>query len=265
MKNKIIKNNKTFNSIGAFSNNHILYNDDCNNVMDEMISKNIKVDLIITDPPYDIKNTKTGGESYLNKSFQKSQDELTKFNLTKGFDYETILNKMVKLQDKINMYIWCNKSQIPFYLDYFVIKMGCNFDIIKWVKTNPMPTYHNKYMTDTEYCIYVRKGGYCNPENYQDGSTLFQAPINTKDKKLYKHPTIKPENIIDRLVRNSSKENETIFDPFMGSGTTGVSALKHNRKFIGVELLKEFYNISKNRIVNSNNLDYKSLDTKLVS
>ena len=72
-----------------------------------------------------------------------------------------------------------------------------------------------------------------------------------KDKNLYNHPTIKPIEIIDRLIRNSSKEGDLIFDPFMGSGTTGVSALKHNRRFIGCEIDKDYFNGSLQRIRNT--------------
>lgn len=57
-------------------------------------------------------------------------------------------------------------------------------------------------------------------------------------------------NIIETLVRNSSKENDVILDPFMGSGTTGVAAKRNNRNFIGIELDKHFYKIAEKRINN---------------
>lgn len=60
-------------------------------------------------------------------------------------------------------------------------------------------------------------------------------------------------NIIETLIRNSSKENEIIFDPFMGSGTTGVAAKKMKRNFIGFELDQHFFNIAENRINQTNN------------
>lgn len=228
-----------------------IYQNDCLKVMKMMVKNGVKIPLIIMDPPYEFKNTQTGGKSELNKSFQKSQTEIQQKNLTEGIDYETILPLLTQLQDKTNIYIWCNKEQIPKYIEYYVSKQGCSFDIIKWVKTNPIPTYNNKYMSDTEYCLYFRKGGFCNPQSYKDGSTLFTHPINKKDKNLYSHPTIKPIEIIDRLVRNSSKEGDLIFDPFMGSGTTGVSTIKHNRKFIGCEIDKEYFNTSLQRIQNT--------------
>ena len=230
-------------------NNYTLYNNDCIEVMEKMIEKGIKVDLVLTDPPYDIKNTKTGGNSDLNKTFQKCQDQIKEKGLDKGIDYERILPLLWNIQGKKkNIYIWCNKAQIPMYLDYFVNEKNCSFDIIKWVKTNPVPNYYNKYTTDTEYLLYFRKGGYCKPENSEDASTLYQSPLNLKDKKKYGHPTIKPIEILERVIRNSSKPGDTIFDGFMGSGSTGVAANNLGRKFIGVELDKEFYELSEKRI-----------------
>ena len=225
-----------------------LYNGDCLEVMDKLIEEGVIVDLIVTDPPYEIKNTKAGGKSNLAKSMQGMNDEIFEAGITKGFNYIDTLDKMCKLQKNINMYIWCNKAQLPLYLDYFVTKKKCSFDLIKWVKTNPIPTFYNKYISDTEYCLYVRKGGKCMPKSFEDGSTLFQAPINIKDKKLYNHPTIKPITIIEKLIRNSSDENDLILDCFMGSGTTGVACKNLNRKFIGIELSKEYFEIAKERI-----------------
>ena len=86
------------------------------------------------------------------------------------------------------------------------------------------------------------------PKSFEDGSALFQAPINIKDKKLYNHPTIKPITIIEKLIRNSSNENDLILDCFMGSGTTGVACKNLNRNFIGIELSKEYFEIAKERI-----------------
>lgn len=206
------------------------------------------IDLIITDPPYDIKNTKAGGKSKLAKSMQVMNDQILEAGITNGFDV-LILDELVRVCKGINIYLFCNKSQLPMYIDYFVTELKCSFDLIKWVKTNAMPTFNNKYLSDTEYCFYARKKGYCNPESYDDASTLYHAPINQKDKKIYKHPTIKPVELLEKLVRNSSKYNDVILDPFMGSGSTGVAAKNLNRNFIGIELDPTYYGIACNRIL----------------
>lgn len=135
--------------------------------MQELINQGIKVDLIITDPPYDMPCMKPGGKSRIADRLRKEMNELeeAKLNLGISNDY---LELMVKLQDKINIYIFCNGKQIEQYLDFFVKKHKCKYDILIWNKTNAMPCYSNKYLTDKEYVLYFRKGGLCNPRCYED-------------------------------------------------------------------------------------------------
>jgi len=71
--------------------------------------------------------------------------------------------------------------------------------------------------------------------------------INAK-RHLTPHPTEKPENLLERIILLGSNEGDTVFDPFMGSGTTGVVAKKLNRKFIGCEISPEYFEIAQNRI-----------------
>ena len=220
---------------------------DCLELMKEIGGGTI--DLVVIDPPYLIENTKAGGKSKLAKSIQVMNDEIKENNLTNGFDIKC-LDELFRIMKVPNIYIWCNHKQIPMYLDYFVKEKGCSFDIIIWNKTNAMPLFNNKYLTDKEYCLYFRKGGYCNPNSYIDAKTVYYQPINIKDKRLWKHPTIKPLNIIETIIKNSSKENDVILDCFMGSGTTGVACKNLNRNFIGFELDKHYFEIAKQRIEN---------------
>ena len=152
------------------------------------------------------------------------------------------------LIEKPNLYIWCNVKQIPQYIKYFCIDRDCKVEFIIWHKPNAMPLFNNKYLTDKEYCLYFKKSGYCQPENYQAAKTVYEIPINIKDKKKYGHPTIKPLEIIENLVRNSSHEGDIILDPFIGSGTTAVASIKNNRQYIGMELNEEYYKIALKRI-----------------
>ncbi|MCA9497222.1 MAG: site-specific DNA-methyltransferase [Nanoarchaeota archaeon] len=209
--------------------------------------KDKSIDLVIIDPPYLIENTKAGGKSPLAKSIQGMNNQIKEHNITNGYNLD-ILKELLRVMKKTNIYIWCNHKQIPEYLDFFVNKHKCSFDILIWNKTNAMPLFNNKYLTDKEYCLYFRKGGFCNPNNYQDAKTIFYQPINIKDKKLWKHPTIKPLNIIETLIKNSSKENDIILDCFIGSGTTAIASIKTNRNFIGIELETEYVNIASQRI-----------------
>lgn len=209
--------------------------------------KDKSVDLVLTDPPYQINNTNAGGNSKLSKSIQHMNDEIRDLNIINGFDIK-IFEELERVMKVPNMYFWCNKEQIPMYIDYFVNKKKYSFDILCWVKTNAMPLFNNKYLTDKEYCLYFKKGGYCQPQNYNDAKTIFNQPINIKDKNKYNHPTIKPLNIIKTLIKNSSKEGDVVLDCFMGSGTTGVACYSLNRNFIGMELDSKYFEIAKSRI-----------------
>lgn len=206
------------------------------------------VDLVVTDPPYEVSASNGGGIINSVMHLNKSLKSLVDLNIDNGYDFENINKELVRVMKNINVYFWCNKLQIPKYFNFYVNELGCKFDIIRWEKTNPLPTYHNKYLTDTEFCLYFRKGGYCSPNSYEDAKTYFVAPINAKDKKLWKHPTIKPLEIIERLIRNSSKPGEIVLDPFMGSGTTGVACNNLGRNFIGCEIEPEYFEIAKCRI-----------------
>lgn len=205
------------------------------------------IDLIVTDPPYEIKNTKGGDKNSLGKSIRKMNSEIKEKKLDVSIDPK-ILPEIIRVMKKINIYIWCNHKQIKMYLNFFVGKHKCKFDIIVWKKSNATPTYNNKYLTDKEYCLYFRKGGYCNPKSYESAKTVYVQPININDKKLYNHPTIKPSNITRNLIENSSKENDIVLDLFSGSGTTCVESKELKRRFLGIELDKQFHEMSIDRL-----------------
>ena len=229
---------------------NILFNSDCYNQIEKLIEQGIKVDCIITDPPYDISTTNRGGTINKVKKLNESLKEINLAKIDKGYDIEKFNSLFLKIMKNVNIYVFCNKIQIPEYFDFYVMKLKCKFDIICWHKTNALPTYSNKYLSDTEYCLHFKKGASVHPESYEDAKTYYIAPINHKDKKEYNHPTIKPLDLIEKFVRNSTKKDDLILDPFMGSGTTGVACKKLNRDFIGIELNKEYYNIAKERIEN---------------
>lgn len=229
-----------------------LFNMDYIELSDLLIDKGIKVDLIVTDPPYDITAVNGGGSVNNIKKLNTSLEDLKQSNLMDSYYIDTFAQTVAILQKgNINAYFWCNKKQIPDYLKVYVDQMKCKFDIICWHKTNALPTYSNKYLSDTEYCLYFRSGkGHCFPANYEDAKTYWLEPINHKDKKEWKHPTIKPLAFIEKIIRNSSKESELVFDPFMGSGTTGVACKRLGRNFIGGDLDEKWYNVAKERIRN---------------
>ncbi len=165
------------------------------------------IDLIVTDPPYEINTMTGGGNCIINGTLAKwSQKtcfkDLGENKLNIGID-ESILNEFMRILKLPNIYIWCNTKQIYKYLKFFVGKHNLNFKPIIWNKINAMPLCGGKYLDDCEYCLYFYKGIRLNA-SYDTAKTVYYEPINYNDKKLFSHPTIKPLNIIKNLIINSS-------------------------------------------------------------
>ena len=202
------------------------------------------VDLVVTDPPYLIKSM-NGGGFIKNRPYKKDLDN----DLIKGFS-ESILDELCRVMKKINIYIWCSKEQIAWLLSYFQNKRA-NIDLLTWHKTNPTPACNNNYLPDTEYIVFAREKGVKIYGTYQTKKKYYITPINSKDKKLYNHPTVKPLEIIQNFIINSSLEGEIVLDPFMGSGTTAVACINTNRNYIGFEIDERYYKIAEKRINDS--------------
>ena len=201
------------------------------------------IDLIVTDPPYLI----SSGNGRISKQMLKLTNELQNSDVANGIKLD-ILDEFMRIMKKPNIYIWCNKKQILPYLDYFVGIHKCSFEILTWIKTNPIPTCGRNYMNDKEYCLYFRKGISLHT-TYQTGKTYWITPTNVKDKKLYGHPTIKPIDIIKTLIQNSSAPGDVVFDCFLGSGTTAVASKELERNYIGIEKNSDYYEITLQRLL----------------
>lgn len=137
-----------------------IYNMDCLLGIQKMLEHGIQVDLIVADPPYYIKSTKAGGHSELARSIQPMNDQLAQNKLTVGIA-DVYLKAMWDVMKVPNIYIWCNGTQIPQHIDFFVRQRKCKMEIIIWRKTNATPLFCNKYLSDKEYCLYFRRGAYC--------------------------------------------------------------------------------------------------------
>ena len=121
-----------------------------------------------------------------------------------------------------------------------------------WHKTNPMPRNMNlHFVNSTEAWVYfINEGttGTFNNDNKVLHDFIESSLTTQSEKKFGKHPTQKPIDVLNHFTKVLSNEGDVVCDPFMGSGSTGVSCEINNRQFIGIELNEEYYNISKNRI-----------------
>lgn len=223
-----------------------IYNEDCLEGMKRIPDGS--VNLIVTDPPYIVSRSRGGSVNNI-KKLNVSLQDLDVAKLRDGYNIAAFAEHVKRLQgNRINAYFWCNKIQIPDYLRTYVDGLKCKFEIIAWHKQNALPTYYNKYLSDTEYCLYFHTGGFTHPANYEDAKTYEVGYINHEDKRKWGHPTIKPLPIIQRIVRNSSQAGSIVLDPFIDSGTTAIAAMREGRHFIGFELNEEYFGKAVERI-----------------
>lgn len=136
-------------------------------------------------------------------------------------------------------------------IDYFVNQKGCMFDILVWCKTNAIPTCNGAYLSNVEYCLMFREQGtkiYNTEDNVKDKSRWYISGINTSDKGLYDHPTIKPLDLVKTHIANSTQENDVVLDCFAGSSTTLCAAKELGRRYIGFEIDPNYYQIGIDRL-----------------
>ena len=140
-----------------------IYNEDC--LMGMKRIPDGTVDCIITDPPYELENQGGGfwsksedpkAQRYNARGTRKGMERLG--DIKDGITNE-VLDEMCRVMKKINLYIFCSQRQIRQYLDYFVEGRGCNWNLLCWHKTNPIPACGNKYLNDTEYILFFREKG----------------------------------------------------------------------------------------------------------
>lgn len=226
-------------------------NQDCVKGIGDMISKGIFVDLIVADPPYvisresnfhtmkDRKNARTG------TSFGAWDEE---------FDNTVWIEKSFGvLKDGGSLIVFNDFKKVS---DIIVIatKAGFEFkDVIVWEKTNPMPrNRERRYVPSLELMIwFVKKQKAKWTFNRQDNA--YQSPLMryaSESGGAFKryHPTQKPLKLIEKIIKIHSNDGELVLDPFMGSGTTAISALNTGRRFVGFESDKKYFDILSNRI-----------------
>lgn len=201
------------------------------------------IDLVIIDPPYETSNQ--GGSGCFGEKHRNYYNELK--DMSNGFS-NNILDELCRVMKKINIYIFCNKKQILQLLSYFKDK-NCNFDILIWNKLNPIPACSNTYLRDKEFILFFREKGVKLFGTYESKKTVYSSGINLTEKKKYGHPTIKPLDLIEKLIINSSKENDAVLDCYAGTGTTGVACKKLNRNYILIEKEKQYIYIIQQRLL----------------
>lgn len=203
---------------------------DCLKLM-EFIPDN-SVDFTLTDIPYGEVNRKSNGLRNLDKD---KADVLT-------FDLDTFLESVYRVT-KNSICIFCGREQFSQIYNFFAQKKGTVRPIV-WEKSNPSPMNgQHIYLSGVEFAVWFKKSG-ANVFNAHCKNTVFKYPCGRS--KL--HPTEKNHNLIKELILDNSNENDIVFDPCLGSGTTAVCSVELNRHYIGFELDPQYYDIACKRL-----------------
>ena len=262
----VMEESKYSPNVCVYQNNEIgvwLYQANCIEFMDALIKKypEGKFDMIFADPPYFLSN---GGIScHAGKMVKVDKGDWDKSRgpeLNHEFNMAWISRCQKLLMP--NGTLWVSGTHHVIHSVGFAMQqLGMKIlNDITWEKPNPPPNLSCRYFThSTETIIWAaksEKSRHC--FNYDEmrqmnrgkqmKSVWTLTSANGDEKTLGKHPTQKPVQLLERIILASTKENDLIFDPFSGSSTTGIAAIRHNRNFVGCELEKEYVDLSVKRI-----------------
>ena len=231
--------------VNLFKVNNV-YNEDSIAAMKSMESE--CVDLLITDPPY---KTITGGNnngknserpkgmlSGNKKLFARQDVKISEwmpevYRVLKQGCHAYIFTNVLNLTEMLNV-----SQQVGFQLH----------NLLCWEKNNCTPSQY--YMKNCEYVLFLRKGKAKWINNIGDSKTVHQFKNIIGNKT---HPCEKPVDLMKYYIANSSQCGDIVFDPFCGTGSSMVAAKELNRNYIGFEIDKQYFDITKERLKNTEN------------
>lgn len=236
-----------------------LFHGDCLQLLPQFPRNSI--DVIFADPPYFLSNggitCHAGRMVSVNKGkwdVSHGIEESHKFNLAWLSECQQVLTK--------NGVIWVSgTAHIIFSVGFAMQQLGFKIlnDII-WFKPNASPNLSCRYFThSTETVIWAAKNqkskhtfNYELMKQISNGKQMRNlweiSPPQPREKAYGKHPTQKPLKLLERILLASTNEGDVVLDPFNGSGSTGIAALRLGRKYIGIEVSEEYLNLTIKRL-----------------
>lgn len=208
-----------------------LYQADCLQKLKEITDKS--VDITFTSPPYNRKrNDKYTNYDDTIKDYYKFLIDVTDLLLSK-----TKRHVIINLQT--NYY---NKQDVYKFIGYYYNKIQ---NVIIWEKSNPLPANGNNITNAFEYFFILGNTAIKSNTTYTKNH-ITTSINNNQVAKI--HKAVMKQEVSDWFINKFTKDNDVVLDCFMGLGTTGISCVKYNRDFIGIELDKEYFNIAESRI-----------------
>lgn len=239
-----------------------IYNGDCLEVMDKLIEAGVKVDCVVTSPPYNI-----------GKEYEK------RVALEKYLEWqETVIERIDKITTDNATIIWnvgsfvdnVNGDVIPLALEFYPLfqkygikmrqniiwrfesglsakhKLSGRYEDIMWMyKGSDKPIFNLEEIRVKEWATFDKRN---NPNGKNPTNVWHFEPIKGNSKEKKGHPCQFPVAMIERVVKAFTKDNSLVLDCFMGSGSTGVACKHLDRRFIGIELDEKYFDIAVDRV-----------------
>jgi site-specific DNA-methyltransferase (adenine-specific)/modification methylase len=234
-----------------------LYNDDCISVMNKLADDS--ANLVFTSPPYNmglrVRNGKyiklSPSESIIKNKYEQFSDDLY---MDEYFDFtDQVLQELLRISPIVFYNIQMltgNKVALFEIIGKYSKQLK---EIIIWNKMLAQPAVQNSVMNSQFEFILIfdrddamRRTFECGNFNRGTLSNVWDVPKNKN--KLSSHKAGMPLELAEKVITNFSKVGDVILDPFMGLGTTGIASARHNRNFIGIELVKDYFEIAKHKI-----------------
>ena len=207
------------------------------------------VDLILTDPPYNIAKYSTGNIALPNRT--PLNNDISNWDKVEVNPNEYVESFKRILKPSGNIFVFTSYNSIGKWHAAF----DQHFDTTQfmiWHKTNPAPNIFKKgFLNSYEMIIcFWNKGHTWNFIDQKSMHNFIESPIcmGTERLKNPKHPTQKPVHILKHIIQIASNPNDVVFDPFMGVASSAIAALELNRFFYGCEINKSFYNAGVERV-----------------
>ena len=233
--------------------------------MDKLIKESVKVDMILTDPPYGTTSCKWDSVINFEKVWERAKKLITNNGCiclfgTEPFSSHLRLSNedMYKydykwIKSKVGNFLNAKNSPMKKYEDIMCFSYGNiangsknmmryypqGLQVVNKIKNNKGKSRNGTTIEERP----SRQGEYIQKyTNYPNNLLQFNSELKTV------HPTQKPVDLLEHLIKTYTLENDIILDFTMGSGSTGVACMNTNRKFIGIELDTQYFEIAKNRI-----------------
>ena len=207
------------------------------------------IDLIFTDPPYNLSNYSTGN---IKLSWRKDiNNDVADWDKVEFKPKSWVKEFKRVLKPTGNIFAFTSYNLLGKWHEAFDPEFG-TFQFVVWHKTNPVPkVLRAGFLNSCELIVCMwNKGHTWNFSNQKEMHNFIETPICMRPERIKNpfHPTQKPVRVLEHIIEIASNKDDIVFDPFMGVGSTGVAALNLARKFTGIEIDEKFFKASEKRL-----------------